>query len=70
MEAGEVIESTTPHLDRFIAAVSDEERLGLGLEVLQAALHEARDAGLTGWAVEVAEYEWAAETGAEVNRPL
>jgi hypothetical protein len=60
----------TPNLDRFIATRSDDDRMALGLDVLEAAGREAGDAGLVGWQVEVQEYVVAARDGKPLNRPL
>lgn len=57
-------------LDAFIAAESDEDKLALGLDRLEAALEEANELQLTGWAQNVYEYVHALRSGGGLNRPL
>jgi hypothetical protein len=57
-------------LDRFCAAVTDDERLALGLETLRAAQREARASGQLGWEEAIYEYVIAIQSGKGLNRPL
>lgn len=56
-------------LDVFIEAATDEARLALGLDALQAAWNEAETNGLVGWAETVHEFVVAARDGKGLNRP-
>ena len=61
----------TPALDRFIEAETDDARLALGLDAVEAAYDEACDVNLSeAWGPTILEYVIALRTGEGLNRPL